>query len=57
MRNEHRKKDIMDRDKKVQKLPRRILPQRYIPIERNKKDKKDNENDKKDLTFEDLIYF
>jgi len=57
MRNEHRIKDIMDRDKKVQKLPRRILPQRYIPIERNKKDKKDNENDKKDLTFEDLIYF
>jgi hypothetical protein len=57
MRNEHKIKDIMDRDKKVQKLPRRILPQRYLPIERNKKEKKDNKNDKKDLTFEDLIYF
>lgn len=57
LRNEQKIKDIMDRDKKIQKLPKRILPQRYLPIETNKKEKKDNSNDKKDLTFEDLIYF
>ena len=57
IRNEDKIKNIMERDKRIQKLPRRILPERFLPIERNKKEKIDNINDKKDLTFEDLINF